>query len=125
MAPHYARRSRSSCGDATVWMSLLPSTMTGTPILETKRSLIPLYALRTLIVYAQVYVAYCLLEQAFIAEGKLEVSDTVERTYYQGKIAEARYYTNNVLPQAFLATEMIRGADDTVITCPAEALTLR
>jgi len=32
MAPHYARRSKSSCGDATVWMSLLPSTMTGTPI---------------------------------------------------------------------------------------------
>lgn len=93
--------------------------------MEKKRSLIPLYAIKALFVYAQVYVAYCLLEQSLIAAKKLNSCDEYDRAYYEGKIATARYYANNILPQAFLATEMIRNEDDTVITCPEEALILR
>lgn len=93
--------------------------------MEQKRSLIPLYAFKALFVYAQVYVAYCLLEQALIAAKKLTSCDEHDRAYYEGKVATARYYANNILPQAFLATEMIRNEDDTVLTCPEEALILR
>jgi len=93
--------------------------------MEKKRSLIPLYAIKALFVYSQVYVAYCLLEQALIAKDKLTSCDPYDTYFYQGKIATARYYANNILPQAFLATEMIRNEDDTVNSCPEEALTLR
>ena len=92
-----------------------------------KRSLIPLNAIKSLFVCSQVQVAECLMEQALIAKNKLTsiTSDSVEATFYTGKIACARYYLNNILPHAFLTTEMIKNEDDTVITCPEEALVVR
>ncbi len=92
-----------------------------------KRSLIPLNALKALFVCSQVQVAECLMEQALIAKNKLTgvPRDSVEATFYTGKIACARYYVNNILPQAFLTTELIRNEGNTVITCPEEALVVR
>jgi alkylation response protein AidB-like acyl-CoA dehydrogenase len=92
-----------------------------------KRSLIPLNALKALFVCSQVQVAECLMEQALIAKKKLDdmPTDAVDTTFYKGKIACARYYVNNVLPNAFLATEVIKNEDDTVMTCPEEALVVR
>ncbi len=89
-----------------------------------KRSLIPLHALKALFVCSQVQVAECLLEQALIAKSKLDdiPADAVNTQFYKGKIACARYYVNNILPNAFLAAEVIRNEDDTVMTCPEEAL---
>jgi 3-(methylthio)propanoyl-CoA dehydrogenase len=92
--------------------------------MDKKRSLIPLYAIKALFVCSQVQVAECLLEQALLAKKKLNdvAAETVDTTFYKGKIACARYYANNVLPNAFLATEVIKNEDDTVLTCPEEAL---
>jgi hypothetical protein len=92
-----------------------------------KRSLIPLNALKALFVCSQVQVAECLMEQALIAKNKLTgiPRDSVEATFYTGKIACARYYVNNILPQAFLTTELIKNEGNTVITCPEEALVVR
>jgi alkylation response protein AidB-like acyl-CoA dehydrogenase len=92
--------------------------------MATKRSLIPLYAIKALFVCAQVQVAECLMEQALIAKQKLAAlpADAFDTTFYKGKIASTRYYLNNVLPNAFLATEMIKNEDDAVLTCPEEAL---
>jgi hypothetical protein len=92
--------------------------------LAEKRRLIPLNAVKTLFVCAQVQVAECLLEQALIAGRKLdELPDgDHERTFYAGKIAAARYYLNQVLPQAFVQTEIIRNEDRIVLEIPEEAL---
>lgn len=92
--------------------------------MDSKRQLIPLNALRALFVCAQVYVSYCLLEQALIAAKKLaEVKKgTSDAIYYEGKIASARYYLNNILPQVVLTTELIKSEEDIVITCPEESL---
>jgi hypothetical protein len=90
-----------------------------------KRQLIPLYAIRALFVMAQVYVAVCLMDQAVLAQKKLVAADTFDASFYKGKIAAAKYYINNILPQAFLTTEMIKAEDDTALTCPEEALGVR
>lgn len=92
-----------------------------------KRSMIPLYAIKALFVCSQVQVAECLMEQALIAKKKLSdiPADSVDATFYNGKIASAKYYLNNILPNAFLAAEMIRNEDNTVMTCPEEALVVR
>ena len=92
--------------------------------MDTKRQLIPLYALRALFVCAQVYVSYCLMEQALIAAKKLseKKKGTRDAIYYEGKIASARYYLNNILPQAFLTAELIKSEEDIVLTCPEESL---
>jgi hypothetical protein len=91
-----------------------------------KRRLIPLHALKTLFVCAQVQVAECLMEQALIAKCKLDTlpEGDPERTFYAGKIAAARYYVNQVLPQAFIQTEIIRNGDRVVLDVPEEALVI-
>jgi 3-(methylthio)propanoyl-CoA dehydrogenase len=89
-----------------------------------KRQLIPLNAVRTLFVCAQLQVAECLMEQALIAQRRLDElpAGDHQRTFYTGKIASARYYLNQVLPQAFSQTEMVRDEDRTVLDVPEEAL---
>lgn len=84
---------------------------------------IALNAIRTLFVCAQVQVATCLLEQALIANSKMQVLPVGHRDqiYYHGKIASAKYYINNVLPNAFMLTGLIKEGDSMVLTCPEEA----
>ena len=91
---------------------------------EAKRQLIPLYAIRALFVCAQVYVATCLMEQALIAQKKLAVlkEGDADFNFYSGKIASARYYVNNILPNAGLTAKLIAGEEDSVLTCPEESL---
>jgi hypothetical protein len=91
---------------------------------DAKRQLIPLNALRALSVCSQVFVAQCLVEQALIASQKLTSAKqgTSEAIFYEGKIASARYYLNNILPNAFLTTELIKSEEDIVLTCPEESL---
>ncbi len=92
--------------------------------MESKRQMIPLNALRALFVCAQVYVSFCLMEQALIAAKKLKEAKkgTSDAIYYEGKVASARYYLNNILPQAVLTTELIKSEEDIVLTCPEESL---
>jgi len=92
--------------------------------LDAKKSLIPLNAVKTLFVCAQVQVAECLMEQALIAQKKLEEipDDHHDRNFYKGKIAAAKYYVNQVLPNAFTLTDVIRNGDTSVLECPEEAL---
>ncbi|HOH72318.1 MAG TPA: acyl-CoA dehydrogenase [Syntrophales bacterium] len=93
---------------------------------EAKKSLIPLYAIKALFVCAQVQVAECLMEQALIAKRRLsELPDNhYDRTFYEGKIASARYYAEQVLPQAYMNTDIIKKAGKTVMECPEAALTI-
>lgn len=90
--------------------------------METKRQLIPLYAIRALFVFAQTYVAMCLLDQALTAKKNMVGADSVETAFYEGKISAARYYINNILPQVFMNTELIKSEDDSVLTVPEEGL---
>ncbi len=90
--------------------------------MEAKRQLIPLYAIRALFVFAQVYVAMCLLDQALVAKKNMAGANSFEANFYKGKIDAARYYANNILPQVFLNTELIKSEDDSVLTVPEEAL---
>ncbi|MEE9913808.1 MAG: acyl-CoA dehydrogenase C-terminal domain-containing protein, partial [Deltaproteobacteria bacterium] len=92
--------------------------------MATKRQLIPLYAIKALFVFAEVYVAMCLLDQALIAAKKSATLKPGEGdyTFYQGKIASARYYANNILPNVPMLAALIKSEEDTVLTCPEEAL---
>ncbi len=92
--------------------------------MDRKRQLIPLYAQRALFVFAEVYVAMCLLDQALIAASKAANLKPGEGdyTFYQGKIASARYYANNILPGVSTLAALIKSEEDSVLTCPEEAL---
>lgn len=92
--------------------------------METKRQLIPLYAMRALFVFAQGYAAECLMEQALIAQKKLTglKEGDADFYFYKGKIAAARYFANNILPSVVLTAEIIASEEDIVLTCPEESL---
>jgi alkylation response protein AidB-like acyl-CoA dehydrogenase len=91
---------------------------------EAKRQLIPLYAIRALFVCSQVYVAMCLMDQALIAAKKVAALKEGEAdfNFYKGKIAAARYYANNILPNAVMTAGLIKSEEDSVLTCPEESL---
>ena len=67
---------------------------------DEKGQLINLYAIRILFVFAQLYVAMLLVSQAMVAlqaMAKLPAGH-YEMNFYEGKLASARYYVHNVLP---------------------------
>ncbi len=89
-----------------------------------KGELVNLYAIRSLFVFAHLYVAMCLMEQAVIAVGTLAglPADHFEVDFYKGKIASARYYVNNSLPNVFTLAGIIKNADTTVLEVPENIL---
>ncbi|AFM39764.1 acyl-CoA dehydrogenase [Desulfosporosinus acidiphilus SJ4] len=92
--------------------------------LNKKDELIGLYALRTLYICSMVMVASCLLEQSLAAQRTMaELSaDHYDFNFYQGKIACAKYYANNILPGVFNLTEIIRNTDLSIQECPEDSL---
>jgi len=86
--------------------------------------LISLYAIRALFICSQVEVAACLLEQALIALPKIDElpAHHSDLNFYQGKLASAKYYANNILPNVFTLTEILKNADSTCLECPEESL---
>jgi len=85
--------------------------------------LIPLYAPRVLTCCAQLFVAESLMEQALVAKNKLAETGPNHPDYlfYKGKISSARFFTNNILPNVYMQTELIKAADRTALECPEEA----
>lgn len=86
--------------------------------------LIGLYAIRTLFVCAEVQVAECLLEQALIAQRQIALlsPDHFDINYYKGKVVSAKYFCNNILPNVFTLSEIIKNADLSSQECPEESL---
>lgn len=86
--------------------------------------LISLYAIRALFVVAQMQVAQCLLEQGLVAARQINElpADHFDMDFYKGKVASAKYYINNILPNAYNLTNIIKNADTSVMEVPEEAL---
>ncbi|AET68497.1 acyl-CoA dehydrogenase [Desulfosporosinus orientis DSM 765] len=91
---------------------------------DKKGELVNVYAIRALFVFAQLYVAMCLIEQAIIAVRTLNglPADHYEVNFYTGKIASAKYYVNNSLPNVFTLAGIIKNADTTVLEVPEDIL---
>ena len=89
-----------------------------------KGQLIPLYAPRVLTCCAQLFSGEALLDQALVAARKISEfgAGHHDYTYYAGKIAAARYFANNILPNVAMLAELIKNADQSAIECPEEAL---
>ncbi|MDI6727067.1 MAG: acyl-CoA dehydrogenase [Smithellaceae bacterium] len=91
-----------------------------------KRQFIPLNAVKTLFVCAQVQVAQCLMEQALVAKRNLETlpEGDGDQFFYRGKIASARYYLNQILPQVLVQTEIIQQEERMALEVPEEVFFL-
>ena len=88
--------------------------------------LIPLYATRVLTCCAQLFAGEVIMEQAILAKKKIGElgTDHHDYVYYSGKIATAKFFINNILPNVYMQAELIKNADKSAVECPEEALVI-
>jgi hypothetical protein len=70
------------------------------------------------------YCATLIMDQGLLAARKLaEVGeDHFDANFYKGKIASAKYYVMNELPQIFSIRSIFAAGDTTALDIPEEAL---
>lgn len=86
--------------------------------------MVPLFSTRVLHSSAMIYCGVQILDQALVAARKLaELGDShYDANFYKGKIASARFYIKNVVPQVFAIRKAFEAADTSAIDIPEEAL---
>ncbi len=89
-----------------------------------KVQLVPTFATRVLHATAMLYCGMLIMDQALIAARKLaELGDShYDANFYKGKVASARFYVKNVVPQVYGIKKMLELADTTALEIPEEAL---
>jgi alkylation response protein AidB-like acyl-CoA dehydrogenase len=82
-------------------------------------NLVALFATRYLELVGEVACAWLGMEAAIIAHNKLKTlaEDDGDRSFYEGKIASAKYYVNNILPGVAVKCAILSKGDDTANTC--------
>ncbi|HEX3011027.1 MAG TPA: acyl-CoA dehydrogenase [Syntrophomonadaceae bacterium] len=83
-----------------------------------------LFATRTLHAAARVYCGKLMLDQGLIAAKKIAElgEDHFDANFYKGKIASAKFYVMNVVPEIFGYEQAMKAGDTTAIDMPEEGL---
>ena len=86
--------------------------------------MIPLYSRRILTALSQLYSGSLLLEQALLAARRAkEVGpEHFDYSFYTGKVAAARFYMRNIVPNVFTTADIIADGDASALNIPLEAL---
>ena len=89
----------------------------------TNKQLKQLFATRTLHAASRVYCGKLMLDQALLAAGKLaELGDEhYDANFYKGKIASAKFYVMNVVPEVFGYEKAMKAADTSSIDLSEES----
>lgn len=87
-------------------------------------NMLPVYATRILRITGDLTITQNLLEQAIIAQKKIDElgKDHYDYAFYNGKVMAAKYFAKNILPNIFNVLEVIKEADTSVIEIEEEAL---
>lgn len=85
-------------------------------------SLIPLYSRRILTATAQLYCGRQILDQGLLADKRAkEVGpEHYDYNFYSGKVATAKYYLRNVVPNVWAVAEIVMDADTSAIDVPTD-----
>jgi len=90
---------------------------------EKKISMMPLYARRILTATSQLYCGRLILDQALVASARAkEVGpDHYDYKFYTGKVASARYYLMNVVPNVSMTADVIAAGDTSALDISVDA----
>jgi len=80
---------------------------------------IALFSTRILHLTAEFYTGCLLMQQALIAQAKLDEGNN--DPYYAGKVAGARFYIHNSVPDVITAVKVIEDGDTSALEIPEEA----
>jgi len=86
-------------------------------------SMMPLHARRILTATSQLYAGRCILDQALLASKKAQElgPDHYDYNFYIGKIMSAKYFMRNVVPNVFIARDIIKDGDRSALDIPVAA----
>lgn len=89
-----------------------------------KEEQVKLYATRVLHATGKLYAAKMLLEMALVAQNKIEQlgQNHFDFAFYNGKVASARFFIRNVLPEIGALAEIMKEADRTAVEIEEAAL---
>jgi len=89
---------------------------------KTNMSLIPLYSRRILTSTSQLFCGRQILDQGLLADKRAkEVGpEHYDYNFYSGKVATAKYYLRNVVPNVWAVAELVIDGDTSAIDVPTE-----
>lgn len=95
----------------------------GSYMSEGRISMMPLFATRILHSTAMIYCSYLILSQGILGDSKLKMLETnhYDLAFYQGKVASARFYIMNILPEIFSTQTAFATGDNSALEIPEEA----
>jgi len=76
---------------------------------------------RVLLALAELVIGWLLVRQSAVAHGKLPTAQGEDKHFYEGKIAAARWFVQNVLPGLTLARKMVENSRLELMDLPEEA----
>ena len=82
--------------------------------------LVPLYSTRILRITAELYGGCLLMQQALVAQEKLDLGNA-DKDFYAGKVFSAKFYILNIVPDVAATVRIIKEADTSAIDIPEEA----
>jgi alkylation response protein AidB-like acyl-CoA dehydrogenase len=82
--------------------------------------LVPLYSTRILRITAELYGGCLLMQQALVAQEKLDLGNS-DKDFYAGKVFSAKFYILNIVPDVAATVRIIKEADTSAIDIPEEA----
>jgi len=90
---------------------------------ERNMDMISVFSKRILMATAQLFAGRCILDQALLADKKIKElgKEHYDYNFYIGKVASARYFVRNIVPNIFSIATIVEGADTTVLDIPLEA----
>ena len=90
---------------------------------QSNKQLKQLFATRTLHAASRIYCGKLMLDQGLLAAGKLAElgTDHFDANFYKGKIASARFYVMNVVPEIFGYEKAMKATDASAIDISEEA----
>jgi hypothetical protein len=80
-----------------------------------------LSANRVLFALSEVMIGYMLMKHAVIALKKIPEASGPDKSFYEGKVASARFFAKEVLPNVALHKKVIEGLDLSLMDVPEEA----
>ncbi|MDD3023616.1 MAG: acyl-CoA dehydrogenase [Syntrophomonadaceae bacterium] len=89
---------------------------------KTNPSKVPLFSRRVLTATSQLYCGRLIIDQALLADKKVKElgADHFDYNFYSGKVAAARYYLRNVVPNVWSIAEIVIDGDTSAIDLPVD-----
>jgi alkylation response protein AidB-like acyl-CoA dehydrogenase len=117
----HAQLLQTGLDDVTAMTATLTEYLMAAAEQPTEIYKVGLASVRFLLAVGDLLIGWRLLAQADVAQSALAAERTNDEAFYQGKIATARFFAKNMLPNLTALRGIIEAIDDDIMTLPEAA----